>query len=270
MGFNNPAMPWKELERRLSDRHSERTDRSHGGPKRNYVSNDVPIEKFSRPQETQRTETVVPYAELHTHSHFSFLDGASSPEELVLEAVRLDLEALALTDHGGLYGVVRFAECAREVGLPTVFGAEITVDARQPGESSTRATKDGGSSRAGSVDPAGKRLIVLARHPEGYGSLSTLLSQSQMAGKKNDPCISTVELLAALDSHRGDWAVLTAGRRGGVPFALETEGLTEARKELCQIVEETIRLYEDEGRPLPPVTSGYDWANTIGNTATNS
>ena len=237
MGFNNPAMPWKELERRLSDRHSERTDRSHGGPKRNYVSNDVPIEKFSRPQETQRTETVVPYAELHTHSHFSFLDGASSPEELVLEAVRLDLEALALTDHGGLYGVVRFAECAREAGLPTVFGAEITIDARQPKESSTRGAKDSDSSRVGSVDPAGKRLIVLARHPAGYGSLSALIAQSQMAGKKNAPCISTSELLTALDSHRGDWALLTAGRRGAVPSALETEGLAEARKELCQIIE---------------------------------
>lgn len=237
MGFNNPAMPWKELESRLSDRHSERTGSFHSGGAGNSSLNDAPIEKFSSPQGNHRTGATVPYAELHTHSHFSFLDGASSPEQLVLEAVRLNLEALALTDHGGLYGVVRFAECAREVGLPTVFGAEITVDARQPGESSTRATKGGGSSRAGSVDPAGKRLIVLARHPEGYGSLSTLLSQSQMAGKKNDPCISTVELLAALDSHRGDWAVLTAGRRGGVPFALETEGLTEARKELCQIVE---------------------------------
>ncbi|HAF67507.1 MAG TPA: error-prone DNA polymerase, partial [Acidimicrobiaceae bacterium] len=237
MGFNNPAMPWRELERRLSDRHFESTDSSHRGARRDYAPNDVSLKKVSRSQENQRTETVVPYAELHTHSHFSFLDGASSPEELVLEAVRLDLDALALTDHGGLYGVVRFAECARKVGLPTVFGAEITIDAWQPKESSTRGTKVSESSRVGSVDPAGKRLIVLARHPAGYGSLSALLSRSQMAGKKNAPCISTPELLTALDSHRGDWALLTAGRRGAVPAALEAEGLAEARKELCQIVE---------------------------------
>ena len=67
-----------------------------------------------------------PYAELHCHSNFSFLDGASHPEELAEEAARLDLVALALTDHDGLYGVVRFAEAARAVGLPTVF-AEITL-----------------------------------------------------------------------------------------------------------------------------------------------
>ena len=57
----------------------------------------------------------VPYAELHCHSNFSFLDGASHPEELVSETVRLGLEALALTDHEGVYGVVRFAEAARAV-----------------------------------------------------------------------------------------------------------------------------------------------------------
>ena len=58
----------------------------------------------------------VPYAELHCHSNFSFLDGASHPEELATEAARLGLEALALTDHDGFYGVVRFAEAARAVG----------------------------------------------------------------------------------------------------------------------------------------------------------
>ncbi|WP_307645408.1 error-prone DNA polymerase [Nocardia uniformis] len=69
----------------------------------------------------------VPYAELHAHSAYSFLDGASQPEELVEEAVRLGLEALALTDHDGFYGVVRFAEAAREWGMPTVFGAELSL-----------------------------------------------------------------------------------------------------------------------------------------------
>ena len=96
MGFNNPAMPWRELERRLSDS-------SHSGVRGIYASNNAPPERFVRPEKGQRTRAVVPYAELHTHSHFSFLDGASSPEELVLEAVRLDLNALALTDHGGFW-----------------------------------------------------------------------------------------------------------------------------------------------------------------------
>ena len=67
------------------------------------------------------------YAELHAHSGFSFLDGSSDPEELVAEADRLGLTALALTDHHGFYGVVRFAEAARVSGLPTVFGTEVTL-----------------------------------------------------------------------------------------------------------------------------------------------
>ena len=49
------------------------------------------------------------YAELHCHTNFSFLDGASHPEELVAEAARLGLAALAVTDHDGFYGIVRFA-----------------------------------------------------------------------------------------------------------------------------------------------------------------
>jgi error-prone DNA polymerase len=63
-----------------------------------------------------------PYAELHCHSNFSFLDGASHPEELVVEAARLGLGALALTDHDGFYGHVRFAEAARACGLPSCSG----------------------------------------------------------------------------------------------------------------------------------------------------
>ena len=67
------------------------------------------------PDDVRRGESDVPYAELHAHSAYSFLDGASTPEELVEEAVRLDLRAIALTDHDGLYGVVRFAEAAKEL-----------------------------------------------------------------------------------------------------------------------------------------------------------
>ena len=55
---------------------------------------------------------IVPYAELHAHSTFSFLDGASTPEQLVEEAHRLGLSGLAVTDHDGFYGIVRFAEAA--------------------------------------------------------------------------------------------------------------------------------------------------------------
>ena len=98
----------------------------------------------------------VPYAELHAHSAYSFLDGASTPEELVEEAARLDLRAIALTDHDGLYGVVRFAEAAKELTCATVFGAELSLGGRRPhrGARSARAAPAGAGARAGGVSTA--------------------------------------------------------------------------------------------------------------------
>ena len=129
VGFNNPAMPWKELERRLSN------GRAPGSPSWNAGGDGPAWSRKRQPFEpaaaAERRRGSVPYAELHCHSNFSFLDGASHPEELAEEAARLGLEALALTDHDGLYGVVRFAEAARAVGLPTVFGAELTLGRRR-------------------------------------------------------------------------------------------------------------------------------------------
>ena len=68
-----------------------------------------------------------PYAELHAHTNFSFLDGASPPADLVARAVELGLSGLAATDHQGLYGVVRFATAAEEAGLHPVIGVEVEL-----------------------------------------------------------------------------------------------------------------------------------------------
>ena len=65
------------------------------------------------------------YAELHSHTHFSFLDGASSPYELVATAAELGYSALGITDHNGFYGAAHIAEAAKKHGLPIVYGAEI-------------------------------------------------------------------------------------------------------------------------------------------------
>src|SRR3712207_5318268 len=121
MGWNNPTMRWKELERRLS-----------GLP----GADDAPVSRRKRartePRPVPRPTPVTPYAELHCHSHFSFLDGASSPAELVEEAVRLGLHALAITDHDGFYGAPSLAEAAAAYGLPTVFGAELSLGLNGP------------------------------------------------------------------------------------------------------------------------------------------
>ncbi len=179
----------------------------------------------------------VPYAELHCHSNFSFLDGASHPEELVEEAARLGLKALALTDHEGMYGVVRFAEAARAAGLPTVFGAELGIDApvgqEAPPRTPPRGTAAAARPRAGTADPAGEHLVVLARDPEGYARLCRAISAAQMAGAKGAP---RHDLGRLAELHGGHWLVLTGCRKGAVPRALERHGPAAAAAQLGRLV----------------------------------
>ena len=71
---------------------------------------------------------IPPYIELHCHSGFSFLDGASHPEELVFRALELGYPAMALTDHNGLYGSMEFAQAARAEGLQPITGSGYCGD----------------------------------------------------------------------------------------------------------------------------------------------
>jgi error-prone DNA polymerase len=179
------------------------------------------------------------YAELHAHSGFSFLDGSSDPEELVAEADRLGLAALALTDHHGFYGVVRFAEAARACGLPTIFGTEVTLAPAGP--------------RTGEPDPRGTHLVVLARNPEGYASLSSVMAEAHLEGGEKGRPIFTLDALA--QAARGHWLVLTGCRKGAVPAALMEAGPRAASREVGRLVEAfgrdhvAVELW-DHGDPL--------------------
>jgi error-prone DNA polymerase len=170
------------------------------------------------------------YAELHCHSNFSFLDGASHPEELVEEAARLGLAGVAITDHDGFYGVVRFAEAARFVGLPTIFGAELTLGvAKAP--------------KAGMADPPGEHVVVLAQGPPGYARLAKAVSDAQLRGEKGAPRLTLEQLADAavapvwLDSSTSSsWFVLTGCRKGPVAAALARDGPAAARRALDKLV----------------------------------
>ena len=175
MGFNNPSWTWAELEAALSG--EDRSRRAGAGQPSWNAGGDGPAWSRRRqpfqPTASSGGPAPVPYAELHCHSNFSFLDGAAHPEELATEAARLGLEALALTDHDGFYGVVRFAEAARAVGMPTVFGTEITLTpglaadqrvAREEAETLHQvATGQVPDSHA--PDPHGDHLLLLADGP---------------------------------------------------------------------------------------------------------
>ncbi len=187
------------------------------------VPADAPLSRkrgtYQPPVDTRPARPSIPYAELHAHSAFSFLDGASTPEELVEEASRLGLRALALTDHDGLYGAVRFAEAAAELDLNTVFGAELSL---------------GPGARTESPDPPGPHLLVLARGPEGYRRLSRQLAAAHLAGgEKGKPRYDVDALTEAAGGH---WHILTGCRKGHVRQAL-SRGPEAAERALADLVD---------------------------------
>jgi len=97
------------------------------------------------------------FVHLHVHSHFSFMDGASSPDALLERAAGYGMAALGLTDHQGLYGAIRFYRAALEMGVKPIIGAEVVIEA---------AGLEGEATIEGDLPP-GRRLALPA--PVGFG-----------------------------------------------------------------------------------------------------
>lgn len=116
------------------------------------------------------------YFPLWCRSNFSFLTGASHPEELVAEARALGLPGIALTDRDGVYGMVRAHSRARELGLRLVVGAEVSVSGKEAGDPGTR--KANGRERRRVRD----HLLLLAADETGYRNLCSLLTRSRRRG----------------------------------------------------------------------------------------
>src|SRR5690349_1025586 len=186
MGWSNPDVSWRELERAMSGRPPDEGAFSRKREKYEHAPIEPPPD-------------AVPYAELHCHSSYSFLDGASEPSALVEEAVRLGLTALAITDHDGFYGAVRFAEAAHEYPtLRTIYGAELSLGLTAP--------------QNGVPDPEGTHLLVLARGVEGYHRLAGAITEAQLRGdEKGRPTYDLDELAQRAGGH---WQILTGCRKG--------------------------------------------------------
>ncbi len=220
MGWNNPDVPWAELESVLSGRPRDGSSLT-GGPEADGGDSPAWSRKRVRYEspELDGPAERTPYAELHCHSNFSFLDGASHPEELVEQAARLGLEAIALTDHDGMYGVVRFAEAAAELGVATVFGAELSLGLTAP--------------QNGVADPEGSHLLLLARDPDGYRALCRVISAAQLRGQeKGRPVYDLDEVVAET---AGRVLALTGCRKGAVQQALRPGG--DPARELRRLVD---------------------------------
>ncbi len=183
------------------------------------------------------------YCELHAHSNFSFLDGASHPEELVARAAQIGIGALAITDHAGLYGAVRLhkaaaeteTDAARDAGLRPVrpiIGLELAIPRTDDevrlahrGRRLNDPLRGGKASRgwpgefhAGPMP--GDHLVLLARDVHGYTALSRLASRGHLAGEKQFPVFERSLVATALDEARGHLIGLSGCRNGLVPRLL--------------------------------------------------
>jgi error-prone DNA polymerase len=160
-----------------------------------------------------------PYIELHCHSGFSFLDGASHPEELVFQALELGYPAMALTDHNGLYGSMEFAQAARAEGLQPITGAEVTVALDIAGIPEGLDGLSSGSLDDPDGDPLarGCHMTLLAETPTGYANLCRLLSEAHHQSERGRPTL----LLSSLFARTEGLVALTGCRRGPLSRALE-------------------------------------------------
>jgi error-prone DNA polymerase len=266
MGWENPPLPWREFERRLSWRDRPRPvtrlptppdtqipdDPDPGGPGVVGPGPDGPGPDGPGPGGPDPGALEPQWAELHCHSSYSFLDGASSPAELAAEAGRLGLAALAITDHDGMYGTPQFAQAAARLqagtpaetpagtpagiraGLRTVFGAELSLG-RPAGPPPGAGARPRGTSRPGFPDPPGEHLLVIARDPEGYRRLCQVVTAAQLAGGEKGCPAYDVPGLA--DAHDGHWVVLTGCRKGAVPAALAAGGPEAAAAKLRRLAD---------------------------------
>ncbi len=223
MGWSNPPIPWSELEKRLSAKPRPLDAALDAAP--DAAPDNGPGSRKRKPYVPQGevrspAGPVTPYAELHCHSNFSFLDGASGPDRLVEEAVRLGLHGLAITDHDGFAGAPLFAEIAQKYGgLRTVYGAELSLGLSGP--------------QNGIPDPEGSHLLVLAEGVEGYHRLAAAITDAQLRGDEKGRPIYDLDELAGKGC--GYWTVLTGCRKGSVRSALSSGGESAAAVELDRL-----------------------------------
>ena len=160
------------------------------------------------------------FVHLHLHSHYSLLDGANRLDDVVRRAKELNMPALALTDHGNLFGAVQFHDVARKHGIKPIIGCEVYV------------ARDGRKTRSGRSDRS-NHLVLLARNSTGYHNLVRLVSLGYQEGFYYRPRIDK-ELLA---EYSEGLIGLSACLKGIVAWNLTQQKEASARREAGELTE---------------------------------
>ncbi len=160
------------------------------------------------------------FVHLHLHTHFSLLDGANRIEAVAERAASLGMPALALTDHGNLFGAVQFHDTVSRYGLKPIIGCEVYV------------AREGRTSRSGRSDRS-NHLVLLAKDEEGYRNLARLVSAGFLEGFYYRPRID----LELLQQHSRGLIGLSACLKGIVAWNLVQDRYQEARRQAGTLAE---------------------------------
>src|ERR1700690_2338474 len=159
------------------------------------------------------------YVSLHLHTEYSLLDGAIRIKELVERAKEFRMPALAMTDHGNLFGAVEFYKQVTKAGIKPIIGCEVYV------APSSRLDRGGSES-----DETSFHLILLARDNTGYRNLVTLVTKAYLEGFYYKPRID----MALLEQYSGGLIGLSACLKGEIPFCLQKGLIDRARERALQ------------------------------------
>src|SRR3954452_12647628 len=156
------------------------------------------------------------FVHLHLHTEFSLLDGACRLDRLMDRAHELKMPALAITDHGVLYGAIDFYQAARNKGIKPIIGCEVYV---APGSRLEKKSSSGGKD-------VYNHLVLLAKDEQGYRNLVKLVSDAHLQGYYYKPRIDKETLLA----HREGLIALSGCLASEIPEAINRDELPRARE----------------------------------------
>ncbi|MFQ5751335.1 MAG: DNA polymerase III subunit alpha, partial [bacterium] len=156
------------------------------------------------------------FIHLHNHSHYSLLDGACKVEDLVKAAVNNSMSALALTDHGNMFGAIEFYKKARHKGIKPIIGVEAYV--------APKSRKERKSAKG--ISDTSFHLVLLAKNKEGYQNLMRLVSIGYLEGFYYRPRIDK----EVLKKYHQGLVALSACLKGEVSSNLLKKGYEDAKK----------------------------------------
>ena len=182
---------------------------------------DIPDEPQQEIPVPEETDSGTNFTHLHVHTQYSILDGAASIPEMIKKAKNDGMTALAITDHGNLFGAKIFHDEAKKQGIKPIIGCEVYVAAR------SRFKKDD------KIDARGDHLIILAKNKTGYYNLVKMVSLGWTEGMYYKPRIDK-EIL--FENHEG-LIISTACLGGVIPQTIMNESVEEAEKLIIEYKE---------------------------------